>query len=48
MKPRQIARPELSDARKLTPMEMNGLKFNDRHTLLTPEVLKAMAIKKQN
>lgn len=40
--PLQIRRPELKDARTLGPMELNAIKFADRHTLLTPELLEKM------
>lgn len=41
-RPLQIARPELKGARALSPMELNAVKFTDRHTLLTPELLEKM------
>lgn len=41
-RPLQIAPPELKSARRLSPMELNGVKFTDRHTLLTPELLEKM------
>lgn len=37
--PKQIARPKLKDARNLSPMELNSLKFCDRRTVLTPKLL---------
>lgn len=40
--PLQIRRPELKDARTLGPMELNAIKFTDRHTLLTPGLLEKM------
>jgi hypothetical protein len=43
MKPKQIPGPDLPSAQVLSPMELNNLKFTDRHTLLTPEVLESHA-----
>ena len=40
--PKKIARPTLPDARPLSALEMNALKFTDKHTVLTPEYLEKM------
>lgn len=42
-KPKQIPRPDLQDAQKLTPLQLNALKCSRKHTLLTPEQLAALA-----
>lgn len=39
VKPKQIPHPDLKNARKLTPLQLNALKCSRRHTLLTPEIL---------
>lgn len=39
--PKQLTHPELTDAVKLSPLDMNNIKFTGKHTLLTPEVLEA-------
>lgn len=39
MNPKRIPHPDLKDARQLGPMDLNAIKFTDKHTLLTPEVL---------
>ena len=36
---KQIPRPSLEGARKLTPLEMNGIKINRLHSVLTPDRL---------
>lgn len=36
---KQIPHPEFQSARKLTPLEMNGLRCHKQHTVLTPEQL---------
>ena len=43
MKPKHISRPDVQSAMVLSPMELNNLKFTDRHTLLTPELLESHA-----
>lgn len=50
-KPLQIARPQIKDARTLSPLELNNIHFTGDHTVLTPENLlkaeaEAKAIKK--
>lgn len=40
-RPKQIEQPEIESAHVMTAGELNGMKFSDRHTILTPEVLKA-------
>lgn len=44
---RQIPRPELEKAGKLTPLELNAIKLDDKHTVLTPELLERLAKTKQ-
>lgn len=34
-----ISQPDLGDARQLTPLELNAMHYDVRHTVLTPEVL---------
>ncbi|MCM1111474.1 MAG: hypothetical protein NC336_09710 [Clostridium sp.] len=38
-KPLKITSPEFVSARKLTPLELNALKYEPRHTVITPELL---------
>ena len=45
MKPKQIARPVLKGAKEMTPLQLNGVKFNHKRTLLTPETLEAIQAK---
>lgn len=37
---KQIVRPNLKNAVRLTPREMNELHFSQKHTILTPDKLK--------
>lgn len=34
--------PALESAHDLTPMQLNSIRFTDRHTTLTPELLASM------
>lgn len=36
---KQIPRPQLKSATVLTPLEMNAITFDKKHTVLTPGVL---------
>lgn len=38
--PRHIDHPRLKSAVRLTPREMNDLRFSRKHTILTPDLLK--------
>lgn len=37
---KKITRPDIKDAVKLSPREMNALHFSQKHTILTPDRLK--------
>lgn len=39
-KPLQIDRPQIADAKILSPMELNAIRFTGKHTILTPAILK--------
>ncbi len=41
-KVKKIERAELAGAVKLTALEMNGMHFSAKHTVLTPELLEEM------
>lgn len=41
-KVKRIERAELASAVKLTALEMNGMHFSAKHTVLTPELLEEM------
>lgn len=43
IKPRHIPRPKLNSATHLTPMQLNAMACETKHTLLTPELLERMA-----
>ena len=43
-RPLNIPHPSLTKAQILSPLELNGFKLEDRHTLLTPELLKKMSV----
>lgn len=34
--------PEISGITELSPLDMNGIKFNKQHTVLTPEILDSL------
>lgn len=36
---KQIKQPELKSARRLTPLELNALDCNPKHTVITPTLL---------
>lgn len=38
-----IQKPDLKDAKVLTPLDMNAIHFGGNHTPLTPEQLTALA-----
>lgn len=40
---KQIKRPELNSARRLTALELNALDCNPKHTVITPALLDSMA-----
>lgn len=40
---KQIPRPDFTSARKLKPLEMNAIRCQRRHTILTPEQLDRIA-----
>lgn len=40
---KQIPHPTLQSAHRLTPMEMNGIRCQRKHTILTPEQLDRIA-----
>ncbi|MDE5805861.1 MAG: hypothetical protein K2H58_06330 [Paramuribaculum sp.] len=40
---KQISRPQLSSARRLSPLELNRIAYEERHSVLTPAQLEAMA-----
>ncbi len=40
---KQIPRPDFTSARRLKPLEMNAIRINRRHTILTPDQLDRLA-----
>lgn len=40
---KQIPRPELKSARKMTPLELNNIRIGKKHTVLTPEQLEELS-----
>lgn len=40
-----IPHPALDSARKLSPMELNNIKFSQKRTILTPAMLDKLAAK---
>lgn len=40
---KQIPHPVFEKAVKLTPLQLNAMKCEERHTLLTPEVLSTLS-----
>ncbi len=40
---KKITRPDIKDAVRLSPREMNALHFSQKHTILTPDRLKTSA-----
>lgn len=43
MKPKDIPHPKFEHAKSLTLLELNGLKIDNKHTLLTPQILERVA-----
>ncbi len=43
LKPLSIPQPELKNATKLSPLQLNEIKVEDKHTVLTPQLLEKMA-----
>lgn len=37
--------PEIPGIKKMTPLEMNAVRFDKKHTVLTPELMSAMSAK---
>lgn len=48
MTPKSIPHPELKSARRLKPLEMNAIRCQRRHTVLTPEQLDNIAKSEKN
>lgn len=42
-KSRHTSPPDLKNARKLTALELNSLRYENKHTLLTPAQLEVLA-----
>ncbi len=40
---KQIPRPDLTSAKRLTPLEMNNLRLFRQHTVLSPELINRLA-----
>ena len=40
---KRIVKPELTDAKELSPLELNKYRFSDKHTVLTPDQLEKLA-----
>ncbi len=45
-KPLSIPHPDLKEAVKLSPLQLNEIKVEEKHTVLTPQLLEQMATKK--
>lgn len=45
-KPLSIPHPNLKAAVKLSALQLNDIKIEDKHTVLTPKLLKQMASQK--
>lgn len=43
----EIQLPNLPGISKMTPLQMNEVRFNKQHTVLTPELLKQLDAKRQ-
>lgn len=43
MKPKEIPVPQFKSARKLKPLELNALHYENKHTVITPELLAEMS-----
>ena len=41
-----IPKPELKSAKPLSPLEMNAIHFDKKHTVLTPELLEKIQSQK--
>lgn len=39
---KQIHRPEFTNAVRLTPLQLNALRYEEKHTLLTPELMASL------
>lgn len=44
---KKIIRPQLASAVKLTPREMNDIRFSSKHTVLSPEQLAKLSRRPQ-
>lgn len=42
-KVKQIRHPEFTDAVRLTPLQLNALRYQEKHTVLTPEILASLS-----
>ncbi len=43
--PKNIPHPNLRNAEKLSPLQLNEIKIDEKHTVLTPQLLEEMASK---
>lgn len=42
-KVKQIRHPEFTNATRLTPLQLNALRYEEKHTLLTPELMASLS-----
>ena len=42
-KPKIIPHPNFEHAKRLSPLELNNLRYDNRHTVITPELLEKMS-----
>ncbi len=42
-KPKQIPHPVLAKATRLTPLQLNSLRCEEKHTVLTPQLMESLA-----
>lgn len=40
---KSIPRPNLESGKRLTPLQLNAMRWDNKHTVLTPEVLEEAA-----
>ncbi|MCM1318966.1 MAG: hypothetical protein NC217_01120 [Muribaculaceae bacterium] len=38
--PKKIPHPELQSAKRLTPLQLNAMRWDNKHTVLTPEIIR--------
>ena len=45
--PKEVAIPDIPGIKKMTPLEMNAVRFDKKYTVLTPELMSKLSAKNE-